>query len=200
MLKSEHLQQLRRCEALLIGASAGAVEALSLLLPVVPQASRLPIIVVVHLPQNRASLLPELFRSRCAVSVREPEDKQPISAGTIWFAPSNYHLLLEKERTFSLSVEPPVNFSRPSIDVLFESAADAFGSKLCALVLTGANGDGALGALAIRRQGGLVAVQNPDGAAAQEMPNAAIAAADPQVIATLPELAELILQATRAEP
>ena len=198
MLSPEIQELLRRCEALVIGASAGAVEALSQLLPVVPRASRVPIVVVVHLPPNRPSLLPELFAARCAASVREPEDKQPISAGTIWFAPSNYHLLFEKERTFSLSIEPPVNFSRPSIDVLFESAADAFGSKLCAIVLTGSNDDGARGALHVRRQGGLVAVQDPQDAEAREMPQAALAAADPQVIATLPELAQLISLATRA--
>lgn len=198
MLSLETQEHLRSCEALVIGASAGAVDALSQLLPVVPRASRIPVVVVVHLPANRPSLLPDLFAPRCAAHVREPGDKQPVSAGTIWFAPSNYHLLLERERTFSLSIEPPVNFSRPSIDVLFESAADAFGSKLCALVLTGSNDDGARGALGIRRQGGLVAVQDPRHAEAREMPQAAIIAADPQVIATLPELAQLISQVTRA--
>jgi two-component system chemotaxis response regulator CheB len=198
MLSPKIPELLRSCEALVIGASAGAVEALSQLLPIVPRASRIPIVVVVHLPPNRPSLLPELFAARCAARVREPEDKQPISAGTIWFAPSNYHLLLEKERTFSLSIEPPVNFSRPSIDVLFESAADAFGSKLCAMVLTGSNDDGARGALSVRRQGGLVAVQDPLDAEAREMPQATLAAADPQVVATLPELAQLISQVTRA--
>ena len=195
---TDFLQQLSTCEALLIGASAGAVEALNQLLPGVPRGARIPLVVVVHLPTNRQSLLPQLFAPRCAARVLEPEDKQPILAGTIWFAPSNYHLLVERERTFSLSVDPPVNFSRPSIDVLFESAADVFGNKVCALVLTGSNDDGARGACAIRQNGGLVAVQAPDTAEAREMPHAAISMADPQIIATLPELAELILLATRA--
>ena len=130
-------RHLAACEALVVGASAGATRALLELLPGVPQAARIPIVIVVHLPPNRPSLLPELFAACCAARVSEPEDKQPISAGSIWFAPSNYHLLVEPDRTFSLSVDEPVNFSRPCIDVLFESAADVFGSKLCALVLTG---------------------------------------------------------------
>jgi two-component system chemotaxis response regulator CheB len=184
------------CQVLLIGASAGAVEALSIILPGVPQASRIPIVVVVHLPPNRSSLLPELFAPRCAARVREPEDKQPITAGTIWFAPSNYHLLIEQDRRFSLSVDEPVRFSRPSIDVLFESAADAYGSAVCCVVLTGANDDGALGARAIRDAGGLVVVQHPDSAEAREMPKSALEIADPQMVLFLPEIAALLRRAT----
>jgi two-component system chemotaxis response regulator CheB len=157
-------------------------------------------VVAVHLPPNRPSLLVEVFASRCSAQVREPDDKQPISAGSVWFAPSNYHLLIEADRTFAFSVAPPVNFSRPSIDVLFESAADAFGAALCCIVLTGANADGARGANSVRRSGGLVIVQEPSSAEAKEMPLAAIAHASPQIIAPLPEIAELIRLATRAIP
>jgi two-component system chemotaxis response regulator CheB len=188
------------CEALVIGASAGAVEALSLLLPVIPSSARIPVVVVVHLPPNRASLLPEVFALRCLARVREPEDKEPAVAGTIWFAPPNYHLLFERDRTFSLSVDEPVKFSRPSIDVLFESAADAFGSKLCAIVLTGANDDAAQGARAVRDAGGFVIVQDPSTADAKEMPSAAIALANPQLIASLPEIADFLRQATETAP
>lgn len=188
--------ELRSCEAVLIGASAGAIEALSFLLPAVPEDARVPVIVVVHLPPNRPSLLPEVFAARCQARVREPEDKEPAAAGTIWFAPSNYHLLVELDRTFSLSVDDPVRYSRPSIDVLFETAAEAFQSKLCALVLTGANDDGAQGAQVIRAAGGVVIVQDPDTADAKEMPRAAIARANPQLVVSLPELAELLRQAT----
>jgi two-component system chemotaxis response regulator CheB len=184
------------CEAFVIGASAGAVDALSLLLPVLPKEPRAPVVVVVHLPPNRASLLPELFARRCRARVREPEDKQPVAAGTVWFAPSNYHLLIERDHTFSMSVDEPVRFSRPSIDVLFESAAEAFGRSLCGLVLTGANDDGARGARAIRQAGGIVIVQDPHTAEAKEMPSAAIASANPQLVASLPEIAELLRQAT----
>jgi two-component system chemotaxis response regulator CheB len=193
---SETSPSIASCEALVIGASAGAVEALGLLLPALPREARIPVVVVVHLPPNRPSLLPELFTPRCQVRVREPEDKEPLTPGSVWFAPSNYHLLIESDRTFSLSVDEPVKFSRPSIDVLFESAADAYGSKLCAIVLTGSNDDGALGARAVRSAGGLVVVQDPETAEAKEMPNAAIALANPQLIASLPTLVEFLRQAT----
>jgi two-component system chemotaxis response regulator CheB len=193
---TETVSSLLACEALVIGASAGAVEALGRLLPCVARKSRLPVVVVVHLPANRASLLPELFAPRCQVPVCEPEDKQAVAPGTVWFAPSNYHLLIERNRTFSLSIDEPVRFSRPSIDVLFESAVDAFGSKLCGFVLSGANDDGARGARAIRHAGGIVVVQDPQTAEAKEMPNAAIALAQPHLVASLPEIAELLAQAT----
>jgi two-component system, chemotaxis family, protein-glutamate methylesterase/glutaminase len=197
---SPALLEPRSCEAVVIGASAGAVEALSLVLPHVPKAARVPIVVVVHLPPNRPSLLPEVFASRCQPRVAEPEDKEPVTAGTIWFAPSNYHLLIERDRTFSLSVDDPVRFSRPSIDVLFESAADAFGSRLCGIVLTGANDDGARGAEAIRNAGGIVVVQDPDTADSRDMPSAAIARANPQFVASLPEIAAFLRQATETSP
>jgi two-component system, chemotaxis family, protein-glutamate methylesterase/glutaminase len=198
MLTADTAKLMASRSALVLGASAGAVEALGLLLPVVAEASRIPVVVVVHLPPNRPSLLPALFATRCAARVREPEDKQPVSAGSIWFAPSNYHLLVERDRTFSLSVDDPVNFSRPSIDVLFESAADCFGSELCGIVLTGANDDAAYGASLIRHAGGLVIVQDPATAEAPQMPNAAVSRANPQIIASLREIADLIYHATKA--
>jgi two-component system, chemotaxis family, protein-glutamate methylesterase/glutaminase len=188
------------CDAVVIGASAGAVEALKVLLPGVPQSARVPVVIVVHLPPSRPSLLPEVFGPRCLARVREPEDKESASAGTIWFAPSNYHLLLEKGRSFALSVDEPVRFSRPSIDVLFESAADVYGRKLCAIILTGANDDGAQGARAVRDAGGFVVVQDPTTAEAKEMPSATIALANPQLVASLPEIAEFLRQATETDP
>ena len=200
MLNPALAQHLQASEALVVGASAGAIEALNQLLPVVPAAARIPVVVVVHVPANRPSLLVEIFAARCLPRVQEPEDKQPMTAGSIWFAPPNYHLLLEQDRSFALSVDQPVNFSRPSIDVLFESAADVFGETLCCIVLTGANDDGARGAREVRRQGGLVIVQDPNSAEAKQMPTAAIVHANPQIIAPLPEIAELIRLSTRANP
>jgi len=200
MLNSALEQHLSACEALVVGGSTGAVEALKLLLPAVPEGARIPVVVVLHLPSNRASLLTEIFAARCLARVREPEDKEPIAPGYIWFAPANYHLLLEVDRRFSFSTDLPVNFSRPSIDVLFESAADAFGETLCCLVLTGANEDGAQGASSVRRQGGLVIVQDPNSAEAKQMPTAAISRANPHIVAGLPEIARLIGLLTRAVP
>jgi len=198
MLSSELRQRLLFSEALVVGGSAGAVDALGQLLPVVPEAARIPVLVIVHLLPNRPSLLPEVFAPRCRARVLEPEDKQAMSAGTIWFAPANYHLLLEADKRFAFSTDLPVNFSRPSLDVSFESAADAFGERLCCLVLTGANDDGAYGASVVRQKGGVVLVQDPHSAEAKQMPTAAISRANPQIIATLPELAELVALLTRA--
>ncbi len=161
-------------EAVVIGASAGALEALSVILPALPEQFRLPVIVVVHVPPDKRSLLAELFRAKCRLSVHEAEDKEPIEAGTVYFAPPDYHLLVEVDRGLSLSSDEPVLFSRPSIDVLFESAADAYGPGLVAIILTGASQDGARGLQAVVAAGGTALVQDPEAAFASVMPNAAI--------------------------
>ncbi|MFA6153513.1 chemotaxis protein CheB [Mesorhizobium sp.] len=161
-------------EAIVIGASAGALDALSAILPALPEGFRLPVIVVVHVPPDKRSMLAELFQAKCRVSVREAEDKEPIVGGTVYFAPPDYHLLVEADRYLSLSSDEPVLFSRPSIDVLFETAADAYGPALMAIVLTGANHDGAKGMRAVVEAGGSAIVQSPKGAFASAMPEAAI--------------------------
>lgn len=178
-------------DIVVIGASAGAVDALSVLLPAIPAEATVPVVVVVHVPARSPSLLAPIFASKCAVVVREPVDKQSVEAG-IWFAPSGYHLLVEGDRTFAFSVDEPVNFSRPSLDVLFESVALVYGARAAAFVLTGASADGAEGARAIRDAGGFVAVQEPSSAELQIMPRSAIDRADPHVVAPLPALAELL--------
>ena len=162
--------------AVAIGASAGAVEALGVLLPALPAGYPLPVLVVVHLPADRPSVLPELFAGRCAVAVREAEDKEPLAPGTVYFAPPDYHLLVERDGRVSLSGEEPVHYSRPAIDVLFETAADAFGPRLVGVILTGANADGAAGLAAGAAADGTALVQDPDTAAAPQMPRAARAA------------------------
>lgn len=163
-------------QAIAIGASAGAFEALSVILPALPASFRLPIFVVVHVPGDRKSLLAELFQAKCRLAVKEAEDKEPIAPGTVYFAPPDYHLLIETGKTLSLSSDEPIRYSRPAIDVLFETAADAYGSSLIAIVLTGANGDGARGLKAVAEAGGLTIVQNPGGAFSAAMPEAALAA------------------------
>jgi two-component system chemotaxis response regulator CheB len=182
-------------EAIVIGGSVGAIEALSTILPAV-SVPDIPLVVVVHLLPRRRSLMPALLGARMEAEIREPDDKEPVRGGTIWFAPSDYHLLVERERVFSLSVDEPVRFSRPSIDVLFESAADAYGGALAAVVLTGANEDGAAGARAVRRSGGFVVVQDPREAEASAMPRAAIDAAEPQLVLPLQEIATWLGRAT----
>jgi len=175
-----------------IGASAGAIDALQVLLPPVSRGLQVPVVVVVHLPPRRKSLLPELFAPMCAAPVLEPLDKQPVACGHIFFAPAEYHLLIEVDRSFALSIDAPVNYSRPSVDVLFESAAYAYGAGLTAVVLSGANDDGAVGALAVRELGGHVYVQDPEEALVRTMPDAAIRLAQPQFVGPLSEIAALL--------
>lgn len=181
-------------EAIVMGASAGAVEALSAILPSLDLGFRLPVIIVVHLPADRRSAMADLFRAKCALDVREAEDKEPIAAGTIYFAPSDYHLLVEADRVLALSCDAPVLFSRPSIDVLFESAAEAFGRSLTGIVLSGANGDGAQGLKAIIDAGGNGIVQTPSTAFASAMPKAALEASPSAQAMTLEAIAEYLAE------
>ncbi len=157
-----------------IGASAGAIQTLSEILPALPADFPLPILIVVHVPADRQNILAPLFEQKCRVAVREVEDKEPAAPGTVFFAPSDYHLLLENDGTLSLSSDEPVMHSRPAIDVLFESAADAFGPAVIGIVLTGANADGALGLKAICDAGGLAIVEEPSAAYSDAMPLAAL--------------------------
>jgi two-component system chemotaxis response regulator CheB len=162
-------------EAVVIGASAGGIDALNRLLPELPAGFGAAMLVVVHMRADLPSLLPELFASRCRLTVVEPNDKDAIEPGTVYVAPPGYHMLVEPDRTIALSIDPPVRFSRPSVDVLFESAAYAYKGALLGIVLSGANDDGARGALAIREAGGHCWVQDPATAGATAMPLAAIA-------------------------
>jgi two-component system chemotaxis response regulator CheB len=178
-------------EAVVIGASAGALEALSIILPALRAQSALPLMIVVHMPPDRRSVMAEIFQAKCSVPVREAEDKEPISHG-IYFAPSNYHLLVEADRRLSLSNDDPVLYSRPSIDVLFESAADVYGPALIAIVLSGSNHDGAAGLKAVIEAGGLGIVQTPDDAFAAAMPEAAKAMSPSAHVMSLQEIAEYL--------
>ncbi len=176
-------------KAVVIGASAGALEALSVILPALPADFGLPIMVVVHIPPDKRSVLAELFDAKCALKVVEAEDKVPLEAGTICFAPPDYHLLVETDRSLALSTDEPVLFSRPSIDVLFEAAADTFGSGLIGIILTGANQDGALGLKAVADAGGIAIVQDPETAFQDAMPEAAIKAVPKADILSLASIA-----------
>jgi two-component system chemotaxis response regulator CheB len=184
-------------EAVVIGASAGAVEALSVLLPSLPAEYPLPVLIVVHLPPDKQSIMAELFRAKCRMDAREAQDKEPIQGGVIYFAPPDYHLLVETNRSLSLSNEEPVHYSRPSIDVLFETAVDAYGAGLLGIILTGANEDGARGLRAIHQAGGTALVQQPDQAYAAAMPAAALTACPSARALTLEEIATHLKRAIR---
>ena len=161
-------------DAIVIGTSAGGVEALSVLLPSLPEGLRAAVLVVLHLPRERPSLLVDIFTPKCRLPVREAEDKEPIERGVVYFAPPDYHLLVDSGPRVALSADEPVNFSRPSIDVLFESAADIYGARLIGIILTGASHDGALGLEAVRCAGGVTIVQEPESAQAPTMAESAL--------------------------
>lgn len=161
-------------KALVIGGSAGAIEVLKGLLPGLPESRDFPVIVTLHLLPRSPSLLPSIFRENSAWPVKEAESTEVIEPGVVYFAPSDYHLSIEADCTFSLSNEEPVLYSRPSIDLFFKSAASVYKSELAALVLSGANEDGAEGLKEILRRGGRGFAQDPKEAEFPEMPRAAL--------------------------
>jgi two-component system, chemotaxis family, protein-glutamate methylesterase/glutaminase len=181
-----------RIDGVVIGASAGGVEALSVLLPALPIHAKAAVFIVVHLPRDRPSLLADIFSRKCVLPVREAEDKESVAPGTVYFAPSNYHLLLDRGPQLALSADDPVNHSRPSIDVLFESAADVYGERLLGIILTGANEDGAAGLEAVQDGGGITVVQQPETARSPQMVLAALKRCTPDFVLPLDQIASLL--------
>lgn len=165
-------------QAVVIGASAGGLAAVGAILAELKSTFCIPILLAQHISPHVDSHLATHFESKTTLTVNEAEDKEPIKRGNLYIAPPNYHLLVEFDGCTALSVDPPVNYSRPSIDVLFESAADYFGDELIGIILTGANSDGAAGLQRIKERGGMTVVQSVESAEAQAMPQAAIETAD----------------------
>ena len=182
----------QRVAAIVIGTSAGGVEALSILLPALPPGLRAAVFVALHLPRERPSLAVEIYQAKCRLPVREAEDKEPVRPGNVYFAPPDYHLLIEAGRQVALSVDDPVNYSRPSIDVLFESAALVYGKHLMGIILTGANEDGARGLAAIQRAGGVTVVQEPGSARESRMVVSALRQCAADFIMSLEDIAALL--------
>jgi two-component system chemotaxis response regulator CheB len=184
-------------QAIVIGGSAGAMAALTQLLPMFPADYPLPIIVAQHLHPLQNNYFVEHYRDRCALKVKEADEKEPLCGGHIYFAPPNYHLLIEDDRTFSLSIDEKVNYSRPSIDVLFESAVDVYAPGLIGVILTGANDDGAQGLRLLKQRGGLAIVQDPKTAESPYMPRTALAAAPVDYVLPLEDIGKLLIEIPR---
>ncbi|QKW57002.1 chemotaxis protein CheB [Stenotrophomonas sp. NA06056] len=163
-----------RPDVVVIGASAGGVAALQTVLGALPATLPVPVLVVLHLPRDRSSRIADVLAPYCALTLREAEDKQPLQAGTVTFAPPDYHLLVEDAQAIALSMDEPVLFSRPAIDPLFESAAAVFGARVLAILLTGASSDGSDGVAAVRAAGGQAWLQCPEEAEASMMPASAL--------------------------
>lgn len=187
-----------RWAVVVIGASLGGLDAVTALLAGLPADFPVPVVVVQHRGCDTQGLLVKSLQQHCALPLREPDDKEALLARQVYIAPADYHMYLE-DGGFSLSTDAPVNYSRPSIDVLFESAADAYGNKTIAVILTGANEDGAQGAARIKKRGGFLIVQDPVTAESATMPAAAIAAAKPDAILPLEEIAGYLVKIVDSE-
>jgi two-component system chemotaxis response regulator CheB len=182
----------REIDLIVIGGSAGAIDVLHRMLDPLGARLRPATAVVIHVPAEGPDLLTEIFSSRLAAPVKVAEDKEPIAAGTIYFAAPDYHLLVEKNHTFALSHDERVHYSRPAIDVLFESAAEAFGPRLMGVILSGANEDGAAGLRAIAEAGGVTVVQSVESAEMIAMPAAALQAAPASIEVDVAGLAAML--------
>jgi two-component system chemotaxis response regulator CheB len=182
----------RTVDLVVIGGSAGAIEALRQLIRGLDADFAPAMAIVIHLPADSTSLLPSIFERPGGPRMKIAEDKEPIERGTIYFATPDYHLLVERSRTFALSQDERVHFSRPAIDVLFESAAEAYGDRLLGVVLSGANADGAAGLKAVAAAGGIAAVQSLETSEMIAMPAAALQAVPESVEVNIAALADFL--------
>ena len=182
----------KRYEIVVLGVSSGGMAALSVVLPMLSADFALPVVIVQHQHLHADDFLVRYLDERCRIPVKQAEEKEAIEPATIYLAPPNYHLLIERDRTFSLSIAARVKYARPSIDMLFETAVDAFGASTIGIILTGANNDGSHGLKIIHDRGGLTIAQDPATAEAAEMPRSAIAATGIDHILTLDAIGPLL--------
>jgi two-component system chemotaxis response regulator CheB len=182
---------LTKARLIIIGGSSGSLEALLVLLPLLKTSFPLPVLLVIHRGNQADTALTELLASKTFLTVKEADDKDQLEPGCIYIAPPDYHVLLEADGSLSLDVSEKINFSRPSIDVALVSAAEVYGDALIAVLLSGANADGAAGMAMVSQKGGCVLVQDPATAAVAYMPERAILQSsvdrvlDPAAIASL---------------
>lgn len=184
-------------EAIVIGASAGGLKALKTIVQNLPAAFQTPMLVVQHLSPHSDSFMARYLNQITHMQVKEADEKEPVREGHIYIAPPNFHLLVEEDRSFSLTVDEKVNYARPSIDVLFETASIAWKDRLIGLILTGANNDGSKGMQSIKARGGLTIAQSPQSADSPEMPSAAIECGCIDHILDLSDLAGFLHQLTK---
>lgn len=184
-------------ELVVIGVSAGGIEMLNKIVPSFKMNGKIKVAIVIHMPPSGPNLIPSLMKDITPLTVKEADAGESLSPDHIYIAPPDYHLCIEPGGTISLSSEEPVNFSRPSIDILFESAAYAFGNKTLGILLTGANNDGALGLKKIQELGGKTIVQDPKDAQFNEMPKSALAIMKPDYVLTSGDISEFIATLSR---
>ncbi|KAF2326394.1 chemotaxis protein CheB [Flavobacterium ginsenosidimutans] len=188
----EENKRIKDCKVVIIGGSAGSLQALLQILPFVEKTISFAIVIVVHRKNTDEQTLEDLIALKAKLKVKEVEDKVKLEAGFIYIAPSNYHLLFEKNETLSLDTSEKINYSRPSIDVSFESAAEIYTNHLIGILLSGSNSDGTVGLKAIQAAGGISVVQNPLSADMPYMPNNAILHTTPDFVLKTEEILEFI--------
>ena len=183
----------RQFKAVVIGASTGGVSALKIILGALPADFPIPVLVTTHISPDSGDGLAVLLNTLSVIRVKEADDQETISPGTVYLAPANYHLLAERGGNLALSIDPPVNFARPSVDVLFESAAQVYGPALIGVILTGAGSDGSKGLLKIKNSGGLTIVQDPADAEMDSMPRSALQLLKADHVVRLMEIPALLM-------
>jgi len=181
-------------EAIVIGVSSGGMTALKFIFSVLPADFKTPVIIVQHISARSDNQWIKLLNDKSNLYIKEADEKEKIEKGNVYIAPSNYHLLIEKDKTFALTIDERVSFARPSIDVLFESAAEVYKNKLIGVILTGSNNDGTNGLRRIQECGGLTIVQDPKTAESSYMPASAIAAIKPDYILSLKDITGLLIK------
>ncbi len=181
-------------KAIVIGASAGGMESISAILKKLPIDFTVPIIIVQHLSPKSKGYMVSYLNKSSELQVKEADEKEKLISGFVYIAPANYHLLIEDDETFSLTVGEKINYSRPSIDLLFETASDVYQDNLIGIILTGANNDGSLGLKKIKERGGLTIVEDPDTAMVNIMPKAAMGATEIDYILGVDNIAKIIMK------
>lgn len=185
-------------EAIVIGVSSGGLNALKFIFSALPADFNMPIIIVQHISARSDNQWIKLLNDKSNLNIKEADEKEIIEKGNVYMAPPNYHLLIEKNKTFSLTIDEKVNFARPAIDVLFESAAEAYENKLIGIILTGSSSDGTLGLKKIKEYGGLTIVQDPKTAESSFMPASAMAVVNVDHVLPLEGMADLLVGLSKA--
>ena len=181
-------------EAIVIGVSSGGMNAMKVMFSLLPANFSTPIVIVQHIGSHSENVWIQLLNDKSKLEIKEADEKEMIKKGNVYIAPANYHLLIESNKTFSLTIDEKVNFARPSIDVLFESAAEAYQNKLIGVILTGSNNDGTKGIRRIKDYGGLTIVQDPDTAESGFMPASVIASFLPDYVLPLEEIIKILIK------
>jgi len=195
MISTTFKFQVSNFQCIVIGVSAGGMEALPAVLSPLPPDFPIPVIVVQHMsPDSDDGFFIEYLNKHLGLKVKQADEREQIVGGAVYVAPADYHLLIENDKTFSLSVDERVKYSRPSIDVLFETAVEAYGPELIGIILTGASSDGACGLKMIKDRGGLTIVQDPETAKSNLMPLSAIETAPIDHILALEDIPKLLLE------